>query len=319
MRKIIGFIEKRGSALLITLLVITTLIGLTVGFSEESSIELNLSGFARDGHRAYQMARSGVHLALAVLHKDENKDMDSLREDWGQFDVQSFPFELSEGGAISGGMVDESGKFNINSLINEEGEMDEERAGQLLRLFRVLGFEEKMATPLLDWLDSDDDERMDGAETFYYQNLQEPYACANGPLLTIEQIFLVKGFKEMRQFGDEGEKRLFDFLTIYSEGKVNVNTASSEILQSLSDNLDISIAEAIIEFRSEEDFLKADDLKKVSGVDEGLFNEIKEWITVKSSVFSIEIQGGYQEAVARIKAIALREEDRLRLIYWQVI
>ena len=312
-------LEKRGSALILTLLVITTLTGLTVSFSEESGLELNLAGFARDGYRAYQMARSSVHLSLAVLHKDEDKEMDSLREDWAKLETHPFLEELPEGISISGRMVDESGKLNINLIINKEGEIDEKREGQLLMLFSLLGFEEDRVVPLLDWLDSDDIERLGGAESFYYQGLEEPYACANSPLLTMDQIFLVKGIKEIRHFEDEGKRRLLDFLTIYSDGKVNINTAPREVLQSLRDNLDITAAEAIIEYRKEQDFSSADDLKKVAGIDDELFNEIREWITVKSSAFSLEVEGNCQEAVARIKAVVIREEDRLRLIYWQVV
>ena len=62
-----GLKQREGSALLITLLIITTLTGLTMAFSEESSVELDLAGFSRDAHRAHEMARSGVNLALALL------------------------------------------------------------------------------------------------------------------------------------------------------------------------------------------------------------------------------------------------------------
>jgi len=302
--------EKRGSALIITLLVITTLTGMTFGFSEESSIELNLAGFARDGYKARQVARSGVHLTLAVLDQDEDPDMDSLREDWTQFGPQTFPDKFPAGMSVTGKIVDESSKLNINSLINEAGEIDEQREKQLLRLVSILGLEEKIVDPLLDWLDMDDIERLNGAEAYYYQSLEEPYACTNGPLQTIGQLFLVKGIREVN---------LNNYLTIYSDGKININTASAEVLQSLSDRIDPVVADAIIEYRLEEDFLSVNDLTAVPGIDEALMDEIREWATVKSSAFSFEISGKCQEAVARIKAVAMREAQESRLIYWQVM
>lgn len=309
----------KGSALILTLLVITTLTGLTIAFSQESSIELDLATFSRDGFRAYQVARSGVHLALAELHKDEDKDMDGLGEDWGQFGADSFPDQFPEWVSVSSKITDENGKFNINSLIDKEGKVDTKREEQLLRLFGAMGVEEEMVPPLLDWLDSDDIERLDGAENYYYQSLEEPYACANSQFLTMGQIFLVKGMREISRFGDEGEKRLLDFLTIYSDGKVNINTASHEVLQSLSAKIDSSTAEAIIEYRKEEDFLRADDLKKVDGMGEEIYSGISKWVTVKSSVFSIESKGVYQEAAAQIKAVARRDAEKVSLIYWQVM
>ena len=184
---------------------------------------------------------------------------------------------------------------------------------------RFIIFFDKIVDPLLDWLDNDDIERLGGAEAYYYQSLEEPYACANGPLLTMGQIFLVKGIKEVNRFGEKGEKRLLDFLTVYSDGKVNINTASSEVLQSLSDKIDPGIADAIIEYRLDEDFVSVDDLIKVPGIEEELINEIREWVTVKSYAFSIEISGNCQDAVARIKAVAIRDADKSTLIYWQVM
>ena len=76
-------------ALLLTLLVITTLTGLTLAFSDETGVELDLTAFARDHHRAHEMAQSGVNLALALLYQDKDPEMDSLREGWGRFGATS--------------------------------------------------------------------------------------------------------------------------------------------------------------------------------------------------------------------------------------
>jgi len=302
--------------LVLTLLIITALTGLVASFSDESNIEMSLAGFSRNNYKATQMARSGIQMALALLDADD-RTMDSLREDWSLFDTSPLPIEMPTGMSISAKIVDESSKLNVNSLLNEKGEIDGQRVLQFKRLFSALGIGENLLDPLLDWLDPDDIVRIQGAESFYYMGLDTPYRCANGPLQTIGQIFLVKGMKDVRRFGEEGKKRLLDFLTIYSDGKVNINTAPKEVLQSLSDNLDDAVAEAIIEYRKEEDFSSVEDLKKVPGVGAGLFNEIKKWITVKSSVFSIESQGGCDEATANIKGVVQRGADGLKLIYWQ--
>jgi len=311
--------NNQGAALVITLLIITTLTGLTVAFSEESSIELNLAGYARDRYIANQLARSGVNIALALLGRDEDKDMDSLSEEWSQFGTESYPGELPESVSISGRIVDENSKININELIDKNGEIDDRRVDQLVRLFNVLGLKEDLVNPILDWLDSDDDERLDGAEKFYYQGLKEPYECANMPLLTIRQIFMIKGIRDIQHFGEGGEKSLLDFLTTHSDGRININTAPSETLQTLHEDIDDALAQSIIDYRKEIDFLKIDDLKNVPGIDEPLFGSIKEWITVKSSAFSIEVEVKSVEAVAGIKAVTLREAGKQTLVSWQVV
>jgi len=282
--------DNRGAALVITLLVIATLTGLTVAFSEDSGTELSLAGYAKDGYRAYQIARSGVDLARALLDEDEDRDMDTLSEDWALFDADSFPEKLPEEVTLTARIIDENSKININSLINEEGEIDEDKAEQLSRLFSVLGFSDSYVNSILDWLDSDDIERVDGAESYYYQSLEPPYECFNGPFLTVGQVFMVKGLENIRRFGDEPEKSLLDYITIYSNGQVNINTASAEVLQSLDDALDESVAQSIIDYRSEEGFLSLDDLGKVASIDSELLSRIKDKITFTSSHCSIEMK-----------------------------
>lgn len=311
--------DKGGSALIVTLLVITALTGLTIAFSEDSNIELTLAGFSRNFHRAHQLSSSGVYIALSLLDKDENMDMDSLTEPWSNAVEESFPGEIPAGLLLSTRVVDENRKLNINYLRKETGEIDEKRAEQFLRLFRSLGLKEEMVDPILDWLDGDDIKRMDGAENDFYEGLDDPYPCANGPFPTPGQIFLVKGLGEVYRFGEDGEKSLLDFLTIYGDGTVNINTAPPEILQSLDEGIDSIVADAIVEYRREEDFLTIEDLKKVSAVDGGLFDRIKGLINVKSSYFTIETTGRSQEAVSSIKAVAVREDNELKLIYWQVV
>ena len=310
--------KREGSALLITLLIITTLTGLTMAFSEESGVELDLAGFARDEHRAHEMARSGVNLALALIHKDKNRDMDSLQEDWARFGAEPFPDKLPEDLTFTGTVADESGKININALINKEGEVDQEREKQLRMLFQVLGLEEERVAPLLDWLDKDDTQRLYGAESDFYEGLLPPYRCPNRFFLTIGQLFLVKGMYEIKDFDDEKQKHILDYLTIYSDGKVNINTAPKEVLMCLTDKIDASLAEAVLAFRKDETFTKVDDLKKVPGIDDALFNLVKPWITVKSWAVSVESQGDCRGAKAKIKAILVREEERPKVVYWQV-
>ena len=309
---------ERGTALVLTLLVIITLAGLTLGFSGESGVELTLAGYAKDGTRAYQLARSGVEIALELLARDEDFEMDTFNEDWRKFGSVPLAGGLAEEGvSFYGGMVDENSKININLLRNSQSEIDEKREAQMRRLFIALGVKEERLNPVLDWLDADDIERQDGAEGYFYQNLEEPYECANGPFLTVGQVFLVRGMREFQRFGEN--KKLMDFLTIYSDGKININTAPKEVLESLGESMDSTLAAAIVQYRKEENFESIGDLRKVPGMEGQVLAEIREWITVKSSTFSIEAHVNCNGAVASIKTVATRQGNKAKLIYWQVL
>lgn len=314
---------ERGTALVLTLLIVITLAGLTLGFSGESGVELTLAGYMKDSARAYQLARSGVDIALELLARDEDLEVDSFNEDWNQFGSLPLAAAIMEQGvSFAGGMVDESGKININLLVDNQGEVDEKREAQLRRLFLALGVKEDLVNPLLDWLDADDIERQDGAEGYFYQNLEQPYECANGRFLTPGQVFMVRGMRPLERFGEDKEKktkRLLDFVTIYSEGKVNINTAPKEVIESLGESMDSALAEAIVEYRKEENFESIEDLKKVAGMDQEVLDEIREWITVKSSTFSIEAHVNYGGAVASVKTVVRRQGNKAKPIYWQVL
>jgi general secretion pathway protein K len=153
---------------------------------------------------------------------------------------------------------------------------------------------------------------MNGAENSHYQGLDEPYLCGNGPFLTTGQMALVKGSEKI-------ERDLTDFLTVYSDGLININTATKEVLQSLDNEMDRYLAEAIVQYRDERDFVQVNDIKNVSGMDEELFKRIRPLITVKSSCFSLTMKGTCRGAVKEIKAITLRDEDETRLIYWRIM
>ena len=319
-RKMSFLKSERGTALVLTLLVIITLAGLALGFSGESGVELTLAGYMKDSTRAYQLARSGVEIALEALARDEDFEMDTFNEDWHKFGSVPLAEGIAEEGvSFYGGMVDENSKININLLRNSEGEIDEKREAQMRRLFRALGVKEERLNPVLDWLDADDIERQDGAEGYFYQNLEEPYSCANGPLLTVGQIFLVRGMREFERFGEKKDKKLMDFLTIYSDGKININTAPREVLESLGESMDGALASAIVESRKEEPFESIDDLRKVPGMDGEVIAEISPWITVKSATFSIEAHVNCNGAVASIRTVAQRQGNKAKLIYWQVL
>jgi len=308
--------DQEGVALLLTLLILFALVGLTVAFSQESSVEMNLAGFARDEARAGAAARAGFALALSAL-KTDDPEMDSLREDWSSFG-KDIPLTHGPAIAVTGSITDEYGKINVNSLLTKEGTIDPVGKKRMERLFSLLGLDEEQLDPLLDWLDKDDVKRMEGAEDFYYQNLETPYLCGNGPFISPGQFALVKGLGEISLSAENHREQLGDFLTIYSDGKINVNTASKQVLQCLDQGIDKGIAENILEYRKENDFETIQDIKKVPGVTPELFRAIKNAITTKSSAFTIHMEGHCNGAVRTLTAGLLRENGKFRIIYWRV-
>ncbi len=109
--------------------------------------------------------------------------------------------EIPDGppGVMRFGTTPESGKLNINYASEE----------QITRLLEPLLIELNVENPqaliaaLLDWLDPDEEPREGGAESEYYQGLESPYDAKNGPLDSIEELLLVKGWTAALLYGED--------------------------------------------------------------------------------------------------------------------
>ncbi|MBW1848052.1 MAG: type II secretion system minor pseudopilin GspK [Deltaproteobacteria bacterium] len=308
--------NKNGTALVITLFVIAALTTLAVAFSHDTGIELNLTEYSRDSRFAHQLACSGANLAIALLDQDENRDVDNLDETWAQFNEETIPWKLEEDSSLKGRISDENSKLDLNKLIDKDVEKFKENVKRLQRLFSALGIEKSQADPIVDWLDEDDVEEFDGAEDLYYQSLDTPYNCANGPFITIRQVYMVKGIADIIKNLEKEGKNLFDYITIYGDGYININTASVEVLQSLHEDIDEDLAQSIVEFRKDIPYTQKEELKDVTGIEE-LFDDIDELITVNSNRFSISMESVYRTSKSNVTAIVERNNEDVKLIYWQ--
>ncbi len=307
---------ERGVALVMTLLVITLLMGVVVSFSDETGVEVELAGSGVHAARAYTLARSAVHVAAALMDKKGAEEGAargwSGTESWGVDRPFPFPEELEEGTSVTGRVVDEGGKINVNSLLKADGTVDEKREAQLRRLFLLLGVEHEVVNPILDWLDADDDERPGGAEGSYYLTLPEPLECANGKISTLGELYSIKGM-------DKVTVSLSDYLTVYTDGKININTASKTVLATFGEEFDGSLPDAIIEYRKNEEFKGVEDLLKVPGMSQDLFSELREMLSVKGSAFTLDFEAEWYGSKSRIKAFALRGDKGFELVKWLVM
>jgi competence protein ComEA len=73
--------------------------------------------------------------------------------------------------------------------------------------------------------------------------------------------------------------------------RVNLNSASEEELAGLP-GIGPAKARAIIEYRSEEPFRKAEDLRKVKGIGDKLYDQLKDQILVDEPAASRKGSGG---------------------------
>ena len=264
--------SRNGAALIVALWVVIFLSMIVGFFAFDMHIEARITSYYRKRLKADYLARAGIERAkmlLAVSQRDKNKFKD---ESYEHKDASWFinARVLAAGGAINN-MVDtlDTGKVttsivpepalrNINELLKSQDRKS------LNSIFDVAGIPEQLRDELidcmLDWYDADDAPRPLGAESDYYESLDPPYRAKNGPLFTVDELLLVKGFIPQMLYGgsvsrDDKEdgstpsmSGIADLLTTYGSSKVNINAASFRVLMTLP-GMDEKVADKIIQER----------------------------------------------------------------------
>ncbi len=214
-RKVLG--NNRGVALVVTIAVVILLITVTMELNRKVRTGVISASAARDRMTLSYMASSGIHIGMAMLMADkkkdlkENKEIDTVLEDWNDEEqieevLAEFPFEEGE---LSVSIADELGKIQVNALVVYPKGRELNPAQQQLwdRFLRpIVSLDEEadlnattdIINSMKDWLDLGDDDAitgLNGAESDYYEGLDPPYSCRNGPFTHLGEMFMVKGVK----------------------------------------------------------------------------------------------------------------------------
>src|SRR5690606_33594577 len=102
----------------------------------------------------------------------------------------------------------------------------------------------------IDWLDPDGEATFpDGAEDAVYADAEPPYRTPNSIITTPSELMAISAFDP------ESYAVLAPYVTALPIGtSLNVNTAPDVVLASLSDDIDLAGAQALLEERGQADF-----------------------------------------------------------------
>ncbi len=329
---------KDGSILILTIWVLSFLSIFAISLACNVASQVNFASYFKNRLTGYYLCRAGIERAIAELSLDETDAVDSLNEvfsnnkdvfkesrfDSGSFTV-SYKIEDKDGKSneVLYGLMDESGKININYapvgilkvLLKTTGETRE-------------GEETDIANAIIDWRDEDVVPSPRGAESDYYESLDLPYECKNSPFQILEELLLVRGMTQ------EIFSRIKDVITIYGEGKVNINTATISTFRALGLNRDF--AERIVKFRNGDDgkpgteddniFKTIEDIRNIGPLftEESIaLNRLISFniLSVKSNVFRINSYSTLKSRGRKLKrkvvCIVERQKDKeAKILYW---
>jgi len=303
--------DDSGVALVITLLVLTLLLTIILEFNLGMRVEARAAANFRDDMKAYYLARSGITFAIAILEDDSRTEprYDSLDELWAQ---KIPPIPVGDG-LVSVTITDEDSKINANKLAAGFGAVTGDNMRALMvRFLDLFELKSDLSDTIADWIDPDDTERPNGAESGYYEGLEESYEARNRPLDSLLELRLIKGME-----GDTFD-RLKNMLTVNSDGWINVNTASKQILMSLSDDMNGDIADEIMAFRTENPFQNKLDVRNNISISENVYTDISKFIDVTSNYFSITSAGEVNQNKKTINAVVIRQGEKVNILYWRI-
>lgn len=145
-------------------------------------------------------------------------------------------------GDFSATVTDEDSKINVNLLALRNTGESLQTDSTALQLYGLLSGQENqeflrdrnlepwdLVANLADWVDADNtgSGMRGGYEDNLYNRLDSPYMAKNAPFDTMEEIRLVEGWQ------DDVYERFGSSLTVYGKGKVNITTASEDVLAGL--------------------------------------------------------------------------------------
>lgn len=254
-------VGKSGMALMIVLAVIAVLSIAVIGFGRRTESVMEQARYFQDQASLRAMGMSGIEIGFAVLYQDRLLgDYDSLLEGWSSLESIALD-RLFTQGSLTIEIVDLSGLFPINRLAARKQVQGSAGEAELFRkmLVRLLtsgkfAVEDEMQArvivdSLADWLDSDDTALPFGAENGYYLAQEEPHPARNGPVEFIDELLQVRGMTPEILYGSDESQGVAEYINIYGNGRINLNTAPALVLQALVPGISETEVEVIDEFR----------------------------------------------------------------------
>ncbi len=187
------------------------------------------------------IAEAGVKKGIEQIKQPSGKIYVCLKDDW-HTNKAAFTDIALGGGSFTLDIEDEASKVNINDA----------DITLLTRLFvLVLDYSEQeaqdLAASVIDWRDADSGLTLPlgSAEDSYYRNSVPEHEAKDADFQVMPEMLLVKGMDK------EHFDKLKNYLTIYSNGKVNINTVSKNVLLALG--LSDDVASDILLYRAGED------------------------------------------------------------------
>jgi general secretion pathway protein K len=212
-------------ALIVAILLVAlgTIIAATVAYENAMTARRGTGTFAFDQSLLIEQGAE----ALAAYGIRQFYQSDPSHTYIGQgWDKPVGPMEVVPGVMLEASLEDLQGRFNLNSLVQNDGRPDPVNVAAFQKLLELLGLEPKWANMMVDWIDADIvPQPTDGAEDSVYTGQTPPYRAANRYITSASELLALPGF------GRDRYLVLAPYVTALPiAAKINVCTAKDKVL-----------------------------------------------------------------------------------------
>ena len=341
---------------MISIFVLTILAG---GFAYSMKVETRLAHNANSETELEWLGRSGVEKARWILSeqlKIPQEPYDGLDQVWagGSGGIGTSNSALAQvqlnievpNGRADITIVDLERKANINTATE----------AILQQALMVMNVDAGEMTPIvnciLDWIDPDENVRIQGAESDAYQSYipNHPYSSKDGPMDDLSELLMVKGITPELYYGSSATNYqrtgrqlggrfaqttgqgpiysvgLTNLFTPLSDGKININTASAEVLQ-LIPLVTPEAAEGIVAARAGQadgsglngPYINLGQVRRVPEVSLPMVGAIQQFCDVRSKTFEVHVKAtvsGYSRDFVGVLGRNNQRDVQILSFYW---
>ncbi|MGJ8644378.1 MAG: general secretion pathway protein GspK [Luteolibacter sp.] len=207
--------NKPGVALIAVLWLIAILSLSAITTLRVISFDMEIATAKVHGSRAFQLAEMGIAIGSnPVVDRD-----DPILHRYDEENNEELHVTLTSEGA----------RFNINTLVLSEDK-------SLIRsIFIEWGLDldsaQALTDAMTDWVDADDEEALNGAESGDYENIGRINQPFNRPFYDISEMSLVIGMDQVEQLRPDWR----DWFTVWSAGALDINEADAELIAVAAD------------------------------------------------------------------------------------
>ena len=331
--------NKNGSVLIISLSILAILVIFALGLGQRAAMGLRISRYQRDSLKALSLADSGINRMIFEIMNDTTADYDSLKDSWVNNETvfKKIAFEndtsnfakvgyLKQNSASYGedfiyGAQDEESKICINRI--DASGQDEIKEALILAGLPELDAEE-IKKVIAEWINT-------AAETEPEKKIfkNEPLKQKQELLLILEFYYKNKGTDNYSLTALQTFNKIKYLFTVFGEGKININTASEDVLKiigraaakagAIDAGYADSLATQIIEFRDGAngpftDQTAVDTFAPPKIEEKNIFDAIKSNFCLKSNFFMIEVSAQADQTYKNISSVY--DKDKKVMVFW---